>query len=126
MIVFDTCTLIWRAFEPEKLSKKASKSINQSDSLVISSISIWEIGTKIKNKKLSLPISLEEFVARLKRIQKLDIVPVDEMIWMDSLALNWKHKDPADRVIVATARKINYPIVTSDKIIQKFYKKSLW
>ncbi|MBN1561244.1 PIN domain-containing protein, partial [candidate division KSB1 bacterium] len=56
----------------------------------------------------------------------IDIVPVDENLWIKNLALDWSHRDPADRTIVATAMMRNCPIITKDRIIQNFYKKTIW
>ncbi len=93
---------------------------------MINSISIWEIGIKIKRKRLKIPISIQNFVHRLKEIDGVKIIPVDEDIWMESLKLKWNHNDPADRVIVATARILDMPIVTDDREMRKFYKKVIW
>lgn len=125
-MILDTCVLLWRAFEPHKLSDKAARAISIAKDIVVSSISVWEIGIKVKNRRLEIPFAIETFVERLKQIHNLKIIPVNETIWMESLYLPWKHRDPADRVIVATAKKLGYPIVTNDKIIKSFYKNNIW
>ena len=43
-----------------------------------------------------------------------------------NLAFNWIHRDPADRTIVATAVRLNAPLVTSDQTIHAFYARSVW
>lgn len=126
MIVLDTCALIWRSFEEHRLSPTALKAINNSREIIISTISIWEIGIKVKNGRLTLPFSIEEFVERLRKVENLKMISVDAGIWVESLKLDWQHRDPADRVIVATAKKMHIPLVTEDKLIRKFYKKSIW
>ena len=118
--------MLWRAFEKEKLSKKALQAISNTPELLINSISIWEIGIKIKRKHLTIPISIENFVHRLKEIDGVKIISIDENIWLESLKLKWGHRDPADRVIVATAKILGMPIVSDDKKIKKFYKKVIW
>ena len=72
-------------------------------------------------KKLSLPIKLVEFSKLLLQAQNIKIIPIELDIWLKALALKWQHKDPVDRVIVAIATKYSYPIITSDKIIGRFY-----
>ena len=124
-MVLDTCALIWRCFEPEKISQATLAKLNASDEIIICSISFWEIGIKIKKKKLSLPIQLTEFSKLLLQAQNIKIIPIELDIWLKTLELKWQHKDPVDRVIVATAAKYNYPIVTSDKTIKRFYKNVL-
>lgn len=126
VIVLDTHALLWMAFEPERLSSKADRAISSTKETAISSISIWETGIKIKNKKLEIPLSLDVFVERLKQAEGFHIVPVDEQVWLDSLSLEWKHRDPADRVIVATAKRLGCNLVTHDSEIRGFYRKAVW
>jgi PIN domain nuclease of toxin-antitoxin system len=45
---------------------------------------------------------------------------------MDSLDLDWAHRDPADRLIVALARRRHLPIVTADTIIGEWYPRTIW
>ncbi len=51
---------------------------------------------------------------------------VDEDIWVSSISLDWSHRDPADRVIVATATQRDIPIVSKDTIIRDFYLNVIW
>ena len=128
MILLDACALIWYTEDENKLSVNALKECGmiEKSGAFISSISIWEIGLKIKNKKLDLGISVSVFLQRLKMLGTIEILPVDESVWIESLALDWNHRDPADRVIVATAKLNNLPIITSDVNIRKFYSQSIW
>ena len=98
MIVLDTSVLIYWTLQPARLSLKAHEAILSADSIRISSISIWEIGIKVKKGNFSLPIELPSYVERLKLLDQLEIRPVTEELWIRSLELSWKHKDPADRV----------------------------
>ena len=126
MIVLDTCALVFWTLDPDNLSKKAQASIRKAKNLAISSISIWEIGIKTARGKLEIPISLEDYVQRLKKVDNLDIIPVDEIIWVENVSLTWQHRDPADRTIVATAKLTDSPLITSDNVIKRFYKKTVW
>jgi len=126
MILLDTCALIYWSLDPDKLSVTAHKYINETENIIISSISIWEIGIKVKRKKLKIPLRLDEFVKRLKLTGQLEIIPVDELIWMKNIELDWDHKDPADRNIVATALIYECPLVTSDLVIAEFYRDTKW
>jgi PIN domain nuclease of toxin-antitoxin system len=93
---------------------------------IISSISIWEIGVKIKNKKLDIGMSIEKYAGLLYKLGYLKIVPVDEQIWMQNLVLDWKHSDPADRTIVATAMIHRARIITADENIRLFFDQHIW
>src|SRR5262245_42834133 len=103
MIVLDTSALIFWTLDRARLSIKAAHAIQTADSVRVSSISIWEIGTKVKRGKLTIPLELRAYTEKLKAVDRLEIVPVSEEIWIRNLELLWNHKDPADRTIVALA-----------------------
>ena len=129
MILLDTHVVLWWALDPDKLSVKAKRicaEMERSKGL-LSSISIWELGIKINKGKLEIGLSIEEFVQLLRKTGVLEIVPVDEKIWMKNLSLKWSHKDPADRTLVATALLNQVPILTKDKVIHRYRGvKSIW
>ncbi len=85
-----------------------------------SAISIWELGVKVQQGKLDLGISIEEFASRIERSTIVDLLPVDTATWLRSLELAWSHRDPADRVIVATALLRGVPLLTADETIRQF------
>ncbi len=85
-----------------------------------SAISIWELGTKVLRGKLDLGISIGEFTRRVQHTALVQLVPVDAPIWLRSLELDWGHRDPADRVIVATSQLLGVPLVTADGAIHRF------
>jgi len=128
MVLLDTHALLWWTLDPDKLSKKAfavcSEIVNTGS--LISSITIWEIGIKIKNSRIDIGMSIGEYLQKIKQLNCVEIVPVDEKIWIDSITLNWENRDPADRVIVATALSRAVPIVSKDERISGFYKKTIW
>ncbi len=123
-ILLDTCAILWWTLDQRQLPSQLLLKLNQND-LFISSISIWEIGLKIKNKKLDIEMNIQTYTDKLKEISTLQIIPINETIWLKNLELSWDHKDPADRTIVATAFLNDCWIVTSDQKISSFYKKIL-
>ncbi len=128
MVVLDTCALIWWTLDPDQLSLAASKACQRMEQRggCISSISIWEIGIKVRKGKLDLGLPLAQFVERVRRTGVIEIVPVDAAIWMANVSLSWDHRNPADRTIVAMAKLRHLPIVTSDAEIRGFYKRAIW
>ena len=119
MVTLDTHALLWWTLDPEKLSPKAVAICGQIEERgsYVSAISIWELGVKIRNGKLDIGMSIREYVEKLKRLGCVEIVPVDEIVWIRSLELDWEHRDPADRVIVATALMRGTPLLTKDEVI---------
>jgi len=126
MVVLDTSALIFWTLDSTKLSAKAAGIIASTDRIAVSAISIWEVGIKAKRQKLTLPLSLQEYTDRIKHVNKVDIVPVDERIWIKSLDLDWEHRDPADRVITATAILRECPLITSDSLLLAYYPGAVW
>ncbi|MEH2466040.1 type II toxin-antitoxin system VapC family toxin [Nostoc sp.] len=128
-IVLDTCALIWWSLNPARLCEQAKEACNYMErdkNGLVPSIAIWEIAIKIKNKKLDLGVNLNEYVVRLKKSNAVQIVPIDENIWMESVNLEWGHRDPVDRVVVALARSNQAAIITADKEVANFYSEVIW
>lgn len=128
-IVLDTCALIWWSLDPDKLSqtaKKACHKMEQEKNGLVPSIAIWEIAIKIKNQKLDLGVDPEQYLATLKKSDVIQIVPTDEQIWLESVKLEWEHRDPADRVMVAVAQNYQAAIITADRQITNFYPFVIW
>ena len=126
MIVLDTAALLYWTLDPRQLSTVGVEAIESADHIVISSISVWEIALKVKRGKLDIPISIAEYARRLQMIENLEILSVDVQTWLDNLELDWEHRDPADRTIVAIATRLGCPLITSDKLIADFYPQSVW
>lgn len=126
--LLDTCALIWWTLDPDQLSKNARLACSKMEKSegFVSSISLWEIGIKLKNKKLDIGMSIETYVSKLEQLSFLTILSVDTNIWLKNLALDWSHCDPVDRTIAATAIYKKLSIITKDSIIREFYGKCIW
>ena len=128
-VVLDTCALIWWSLDPNKLSlpaKSACEEMEVEKNGLVASISLWEVAIKIKNQKLDLGVSLTTYLETLQKSDVITIIPIDENLWLESVALKWSHKDPADRVIVALAKKYQADLITADKILMGFYDSVIW
>jgi PIN domain nuclease of toxin-antitoxin system len=120
VIVLDTHALLWWALDPEQLSKRAAATLREMEQAggYASSISIWELGIKVKRRKLELPLTIDEFAGRIERGGIVELVPVDTRVWLRSLSLDWRHQDPADRIIVATALIKQVPVLSKDRVVR--------
>lgn len=120
MIALDTHALLWWALDPDQLSPAAVAQVEEMEKRggFASAISIWELGVKVQRGKLELGLGIEELARRIERSAVVELVPVDTTIWLRSLALAWDHRDPADRVIVATALAKGVPLLTKDDAIR--------
>ena len=126
MVVLDTSALLFWTLDRPKLSAAAASAIADADRILVSSISIWEIGIKVSKGRLSIPVPVREYAERLQLVDRVEILPVDTETWLTNLDLQWEHRDPADRSIVATALLRSCPLVTSDTTIRAFYPQSVW
>lgn len=122
MIVLDTHALLWWALDPEQLSgaAKAAVATMEQQGGYASSISIWELGIKVRRGQLELPITIDEFARRVQGGGAVELLEVDTTIWLRTLGLDWSHRDPADRVIVATALLKGVPVLTKDRVLHAF------
>ena len=132
MIVLDTHALIWWASgDTTRLSAPARKAIThqtETGSIVISSITAWEIAMLVQKERISLSMDVEQWLDTLRQIDQVRFHPVDNDIAIKSANLPGEfHKDPADRMIVATARKLAAPLVTADEKIRTYaHVKCIW
>jgi PIN domain nuclease of toxin-antitoxin system len=131
VIVLDTHTLVWWVTGDAILSKKAKSVIEREQDggeIVVSAISAWEITMLVEKDRLVLSMDVGSWLATVKEIEGVKFLPVDVEIASKSVLLPGEfHKDPADRMIVATARKLAVPVVTKDEKIQSYpHVKTIW
>jgi len=62
----------------------------------------------------------------LKSVEKVTLLDVSSEDWIATVELAWEHRDPADRVVVATAMRRGLPLITSDAEMNKFYPDVIW
>lgn len=125
MVILDTCALI-EAFKREPSFSSEALALIEAGAIILS-ISLAEIACKIKLGKLEMSLSARDLYQKLTQIESIEMVNIGVNEWLDSIDLHWEdNKDPADRMITAFAIKKNYPIITSDQKIKKFYKHVLW
>lgn len=132
MIVLDTHALVWWVNgDSTPLSPTARKAIEgelTGGEILVSSISAWELGMLVSRGRLALSIDVTEWLAAVGEIKAVRFVPVDNEIAVKSTELPGEfHKDPADRIIVATSRKFAVPIVTADEKIRDYpHVRAIW
>lgn len=131
MIVLDTHALVWWVSADPTLSKKAKAAIERElvgGEIIISSISAWEIAVLVEREKLVLSMDVSSWLDTISAIEAVRFMPVDVEIATKSVDLPGEfHKDPANRMIVATARKLAVPLVTKDEKIRAYaHVKTIW
>lgn len=131
MIVLDTHAWIFWVSTPEHLSAKAKLAIDRAASdneIYVSSISTWEILALESKERLQLTMAAPDWIARCEVLPFFNFVPVDNAIAVRSFRLpGFPHRDPADRVIVATSLVLGATLVTKDRKIRAYQAvRTLW
>lgn len=110
------------------LSGQSSQAETADRSIIVSSITAWEIAHLVERGRLALAMDIGAWVATAESIPSIQFVPVRNEIAIESVQLPGTfHKDPADRIIVATARLYGVPIVTADGKIQAYpHVQTIW
>ena len=131
MIVIDTHIIIWHALKVKMLSKKAKIAIekaNNSEGIIISDISLWEIAMLIKKNRLEINTSYLEFIELVKSANNYVIQSINPKIANISVNLSSEiNADPADRIICATSIYKNIPLITADNnLLKSSLVKTIW
>jgi PIN domain nuclease of toxin-antitoxin system len=108
-----------------ELSADARRRISAASALHYSSISTWEIARLIKEEKVFIPNDAADFVADLKEQYGLDAIPPADDIMIRAAHLPDFHKDPADRIIIATSLAYDLTIVTGDGKFSQYGVRTL-
>lgn len=132
MILLDTHALIWWVSNPKLVPAKARRLIDAavaaSDQVAVSSISLWEVAMLVARKRLALTIDTDTWLASVEALPFLIFVPVDNRIAVRAVQLeDFPHRDPADRMIVATALGLGATLLTADARLRAYKPvKTLW
>lgn len=125
MVILDTCALIDLCQDQPSINKKTYHLLEQKGAVILS-ICFAEIALKTKKKKLVMSYSARELFSHYKQVSGVQIRDIGCEEWFNAIELDWSHKDPVDRLLVAYAKAIQGPIVTSDIDIKKYYKEVIW
>ena len=122
MILLDTNVVLWLAFEPEKISSTANAAIRQArqngEGLAISSITLLELATLASKKRFRFNLSLESFLQHVEEHFFVLAITGRACARIPVLPASYP-KDPADRIIGATALTEGLVLVTADREIRR-------
>jgi PIN domain nuclease of toxin-antitoxin system len=122
MILVDTHVVVWLALEPARISKKARAVIEEArhsgQGVAVSDITLLEIALIERKGRIKLNASLETFLAEVET--RFVVLPITGQVCVRAVTLPADYpKDPADRVIAATALVEGAPLVTADLEVQR-------
>jgi PIN domain nuclease of toxin-antitoxin system len=122
VILVDTHVVVWLAFDQGQLSKAAKAAINEArqngEGLAISDITLLELMTLTTKGRIRLDISLESFLGEIEA--RFIVLPISGRACVRALGLPAAYpKDPADRIIGATALVEGLSLLTADREIRR-------
>ena len=129
--VLDTHAWVWWHLRPTALSRKALGLLSDPggyDALLWSAISVWEFFKLFEKGRIGLSCGPEEWVRDALQMPKLTLAPLTPGIAYRSTTLPPPfHTDPADQIIVATAREEKAAVITKDKRIRDYpHVRTYW
>ncbi len=125
MIALDTHAWVWWVASPARIPKLATRLIEQAveggERLLVSSISVWEVAMLAARGRLELTIDVEAWISHAESVPHFHFVPVDNRIAVRAVQLpEFPHRDPADRIIAATAMIAGATLVTADERLRAY------
>lgn len=122
MILVDTHVVLWLAFAPRQISRKAGTAIaharKNAEGLAISDIALLELATLVRKGRVHLQISFESFLQEIE--SRFIVLPMTGRTCARAMSLPPTFpKDPADRIIAATSLVEGIALITADREIRK-------
>ncbi len=125
--LLDTHTLLWAIAEPEKLSKKVLRIVENLDNEIFASVAnIWEICIKYSIGKLEFKKDPKEFIRNEILEADFQILDIKLNHIFPLTGLPYHHKDPFDRLLISQAQTENTPILSKDPLLKKYKVEVIW
>lgn len=120
MILLDTHAWVWWVHGDSRLSNTSMDLLkeHEPEGLGVSIISCWEVAKLVECRRLDLPMPVEEWLETALRYPGIRLLDLTPQIAVESTQLPGSfHRDPADQLIVATARLHHCALATADRKI---------
>jgi len=118
LLLVDTHTLIWMVEEVPRLGRQTAEALNRAgreNRIAVSAITPWEIGLLVNKGRLQLGADVMEWIQVALAKPGIRLAQLEPEIAVASTRLPFEmHADPADRILVATARHLGAVLVTAD------------
>jgi len=123
-LLLDTHTAIW-IVRNERLAPRAVEAMNtahqEAGTVFVSPITAWEVGLLVARNRLNLLMTPQRWFARLLSLPGVQLAELSPDILMASSFLPGDPpRDPADRIILATARDLGATLITRDQALLKY------
>jgi PIN domain nuclease of toxin-antitoxin system len=126
-LLLDTHTVLWMVENHPHLGAETARTLNRAareDRIAVSAITPWEIALLVSKKRIDLRRDPLEWINAALALSGVHLVPLEPEIAVASTRLPFEmHPDPADRILVATARHLGATLVTADQALLSLAKK---
>ena len=114
MLILDTHALYWWVnCTPDKLGQRQIDAIETAESLAVSAMTCWEMTWLVKHERIVLQLPVSDWLDQVEA-NGVAIIPVSRSIAERAVLLPEHHKDPVDRIIIATAVEHQAQLVSVD------------
>jgi PIN domain nuclease of toxin-antitoxin system len=119
-VLLDTCAVLALAGTAGRLSRSASRALTAPEDVFISPVTAWEIAIKVKTGKLHLEVSPHDWFQTALEHYQIREIPINTSLLCAAADLPLIHRDPFDRVIIATAMAQQLVVLSSDLVIPTY------
>jgi len=123
LILLDTHIWLWYVSESHRLTERQKQILAErtTDGLDVSVISCWEVAKLVERGRLDLDRPIQDWIAQALSIPEIQAIELTPQIAVASTQLPQPfHRDPADQMIVATARVHDIELLTADRRILEY------
>ena len=125
-VLLDTHAFLWAIGQPGKLSERAKQIIQaESNQLLLSAASLWEIALKVRAGKLRLPERPDFFISHMANLG-VQVLPIDGSHVLGVLGLPDHHRDPFDRLLIAQCQAEQLVFLSGDEVARRYAVEVLW
>jgi PIN domain nuclease of toxin-antitoxin system len=120
-LLLDTCAVIWVA-EDQPISERAALALDEAHAadqfVYVSPITAWEVGLLVARGRLTTIIKPQLWFERLLDVPNVRLADMSPDLLISSSFLPGEPpRDPADRIVAATAREYGYTLMTRDRLL---------
>ena len=125
-VLIDTHTFLWFVNDDSQLSEAAANLLESENTVLLSIASLWEIAIKVSIGKLTIAQPFEQFILEQLTLNDITLLPIRIEHCHQLIALQFHHRDPFDRIIIAQALVERVPIVSIDPSFDRYGINRLW
>jgi PIN domain nuclease of toxin-antitoxin system len=126
VILLDTHAVVWLRADPDRLGPGARAAVEAADELAISDITLWELAMLVGRGRLETTDPLTTYLRAVSTSSVVLPITADVASTVAHLPESFPTRDPADRIIYATARVHELPLVSADGRLRTYDRSIIW